>query len=58
VEAGDALNEHHPLDLCGWWRHSHIPTRGEEACGGFSSSPSSAHDGRKPPPDLGVGWVR
>jgi len=42
-------NQNHPLDLRGWWRRSHIPTRGEKACGGFSSSPGSARDSRKPP---------
>jgi len=50
--------KNHPLDVCGWWHHSHIPMRGEEVCGGFSSLPGSAHDGCKPPPDLGVRRVR
>jgi len=46
--------KNHPLNLGRWWRHSHIPTRGEEVCGGFSSLSVSVHSGCKPPPDLGV----
>jgi len=37
----------------GWgkrWHRSHIPTIGEEMCGGFSSSPGTARDSRKHPP--------
>jgi len=43
VEGASALN------LSGLWRRPHIPTRGEEALGGWSWSPASARDSRNPP---------
>ena len=39
----------HPLDLHGWWHRAHIPTRGEEACDGFSLLSATAYDSRKAP---------
>ena len=33
-------SENHLLDLHGWWRHSHIPTRGEEEGGRFLRCPA------------------
>jgi len=38
-----------PADLNGWWCQPHIPTRGEEALGGWSWSFASARDSRNPP---------
>jgi len=38
-----------PIDLNGWWRRPHIPTRGEEALGGLCSLSITARDSQKPP---------
>ena len=45
-------NEVHSLDLRGWWRYSHIPTKGEEVSNSFSSLLGGAHESPKPPKDL------
>ena len=39
-----------PACLNRWWRRSHIPTRGEEMCGGFLGAPGTARDSRNHPP--------
>jgi len=49
---GEVVIRNHPLDLRGWWHQPHIPKRGEEACGGFSSWSSTAHDSHKAPKTL------
>ena len=36
-----------PVNLYGWWRRSHIPTRGEKVSGGLSSL-HGARDRQKP----------
>ena len=38
-----------PVDLNGWWRRPHIPTRGEEALGGWCWLSASAQDSQNPP---------
>jgi len=45
-----------PARLDRWWHRSHIPMRGEETYGGFSSSPGTARNNRNPPPIMLMMW--
>ena len=44
----DSDEEEPPVQANRQWHRSHIPTKGEEMCGGFCSSPVTTGDSRKP----------